>query len=140
MDPNNRQPERSAASLLKNPPKLGVFESFAYAFQGLLYVLRTQRHMRFHFVAAILALLVAALLGLSKIETVILFLTITLVLIAEMINTCLECIVDMVREDFHPLAKVAKDVAAGCVLIAAANSLVVALVILFPKIVGFWLP
>jgi len=112
----------------------GVIISFKYAFEGLFYVLRTQKHMRFHFMAAILALIVGMWAGLSKLEVLFLFFTISLVLVAEMLNTCLEAMIDMVTDEFHPLAKITKDVAAGGVMIASINAIVVGVMLFLPKV------
>lgn len=116
-----------------------LLDSFAYAFEGLLYVLRTQKHMRFHFVSAILALWVGFLMKMQAWEILILFLTIALVLIAEMFNTCLELTIDLITQHHHPLAKVVKDIAAAIVLVAAMNSLVVAAILILPRLFSFLL-
>lgn len=112
-----------------------ILKSFYYAFSGLAYVLRTQKHMRFHFLAAILVLVLSLFLHLTGVETVILFFSIGLVLITEMVNTSLESMIDLITQEQHPLAKIVKDVAAGCVLVAALNSIVVGLIILLPRLV-----
>lgn len=112
----------------------GVLLSFKYAFEGLLYVLRTQKHMRFHFLAAILSLILGAWAGLTKLEVLFLFFTISLVLVAEIVNTCLEAMIDMVTDEFHPLAKITKDVAAGGVMIASLNAVIVGIMLFLPKV------
>ncbi len=100
-------------------------ESFKYAIDGILDVFRTQKHMRFHFVTMVLVLLVALLFDLSKRDILILIFVVALVLIAEMFNTAIEAVVDMVVQSYHPLAKFAKDAAAGAVLIATATAVLV---------------
>lgn len=110
------------------------FESANFAIDGILYVARTQRHMRWHFLAAIGILLISLLLGLTKIEFIALTLAIILVLLSEMINTAVEVAVDLFQEEYHPLAKIAKDIAAGAVLIASVGAVVIGYLILFPQI------
>ncbi len=112
-----------------------VTGSFYYAFSGLFYVLKTQPHMRFHFIAAIGVLFSTFFLPLSTLEMLYLFLTISLVFLAEMFNTCIEALMDVLAEHPDPHAKIAKDVAAGGVLVASMNALVVAATVLLPKII-----
>ena len=97
-------------------------ESFKYAIDGILDVFRTQKHMRFHFVTMVLVLLSALLFDLDKRDILILMFVVSLVLIAEMFNTAIEAVVDMVVQSYHPLAKFAKDAAAGAVLIATVTA------------------
>ncbi len=95
---------------------------FKYAFEGIVHAIRTQRHMQFHFTMMVFMLILALLFHLSRDEMLILLFTVSLVLIAEMFNTAMEAIVDLVTQDYHPLAKFAKDIAAGAVLIASINA------------------
>jgi len=106
-------------------------DSVHFALQGVLQGVRAQRHLRFHFVAALLALLAGAVMGLSRAEVLVLLFAITLVILAELFNTAIEAVVDLVTTTYHPLAKHAKDVAAGAVLIAALNAVVVGLLLFF---------
>lgn len=92
-------------------------------------MLRTQRHMRFHFLTLIAVLVVGLLAHLSWAEVVILLFTITLVLAAEMFNTAIEAVTDLVTQSYHPLAKFAKDIAAGAVLITTINALAVGFIL-----------
>jgi diacylglycerol kinase (ATP) len=108
--------------------------SFRYAFAGWWYVLRTQRNAWVHAAISTGVLLMAWLLRLARVEWAILILTITVVWIAEFVNTSLEAIVDMTMPDPHPLAKVAKDVAAAAVLVGAGGAIVVGLFILGPPL------
>ena len=89
------------------------------AIEGILWAARTQRHMRYHLGAAIAVLLAALFYRVSALELILLSLAIIIVLFAELVNTALEVIVDMVSPDYHPLARRAKDVAAGSVLVAS---------------------
>jgi undecaprenol kinase/diacylglycerol kinase (ATP) len=86
---------------------------FGYAFAGLWYALRTQRNMWVHVIVAILAILLGIALRISAVEFAMIFVAITGVFIAEMFNTVFEICVDLASPEYHPLAKIAKDVAAG---------------------------
>jgi len=103
----------------------GLLESFNYAVEGLIHVLRAHRNMRVHFLAAVVVLVAALVVGVDRLELVVLLLSITFVLIAEMINSAIEAAIDIATSSFDPLAKLAKDIAAGAVLIASVNALVV---------------
>jgi len=114
------------------PHRGGLISSFRYAFAGIWWAIKTQRNMRVHLVLGICAVLLAIALGLDTAREAILALTVTLVLVAEMINTVVEAVVDLVSPTYHPLARVAKDVAAGAVLVTAIGSVVVGLFIFLP--------
>ncbi|MEI8105728.1 MAG: diacylglycerol kinase [Actinomycetes bacterium] len=103
----------------------GIFDSFNYAAEGVVHVLRTQRNMRIHFLVATVVLVVALAVNVTKIELIALLISITFVLIAEMLNTAIESTVDIATTSFDPLAKLAKDIAAGAVLIASLNAVAV---------------
>ncbi len=108
--------------------------SFKYAFAGLWYVLRTQRNARIHLLVTTVVIAVGLWLGLNRTEWAVIVLTIGLVLAAEAFNTVVEAAVDLVTAEYHPLAKVAKDVAAGSVLLMAIAAVVVGLLILGPPL------
>ena len=107
----------------RRPPS--IVESFNFALEGIIHVLRTQRNMRLHFLAAVLVLVAALWSGVDKLELIALLLSISFVLISEMINTAVEASVDVATTSFDPLAKLAKDIAAGAVLIATVNAVAV---------------
>ena len=107
----------------RRPPS--ILESFNVAFEGIIHVLRTQRNMRIHFLIAVAVLVAALAVDVSKIQLIVLLLSIAFVLIAEMINTAVEAAVDIASTSFDPMAKLAKDIAAGAVLIAAVNAVAV---------------
>jgi diacylglycerol kinase (ATP) len=111
-----------------------LLESFNYALEGIIHVLRTHRNMRFHFTAAVIVLVAAVWLGIDRIELAALLISIAFVLIAEMVNSALETAVDMATTTFDPLAKLAKDVAAGAVLIAAVNAVAVGYLVFSHKL------
>jgi diacylglycerol kinase (ATP) len=102
-----------------------LLESFNFAFEGIIHVLRTQRNMRIHFMIAAGVLLTALFTGVDRLELIALLLSIAFVLIAEMINTAIEGAVDVSTTSFDPNAKLAKDIAAGAVLIATVNAIAV---------------
>jgi diacylglycerol kinase (ATP) len=102
-----------------------IIDSFNYAFEGIIHVLRTQRNLRIHFVVAVAVLVAALVVNVSKIELIALLLSITFVLIAEMLNSAIEGAIDATTTSFDPNAKLAKDVAAGAVLIASVNAVAV---------------
>ena len=102
-----------------------VLQSFNFAFEGIIHVLRTQRNMRVHFAVAVGVLVAAVWVGVSKLELIALLLAIAFVFITEMINSALEQAIDVATTSFDPLAKLAKDVAAGAVLIATINALAI---------------
>lgn len=97
--------------------------AFGYAFEGIATAWRRQRNVRIHAVLAVLVVIAGIVLGLSPLSWAIVGLAIALVLVAELLNTALEALVDLVSPDEHPLAKHAKDVAAAAVLVASAGAL-----------------
>jgi diacylglycerol kinase len=108
--------------------------SFGYAFSGLWYVMRTQRNARVHAAAAVLAIGLGIFLHISAVEFAVTFVAISGVFIAEMFNTALEAGVDLASPQRHPLAKVAKDVAAGAVLVSAILAVIIGLFIFGPHL------
>src|SRR5215831_1156205 len=104
---------------------------FRYAQEGILHCFRTQPHMRFHFVTLAAVLLSGMLLNLDNRDMLVLVFAITLVIVAEMFNTAVEAIVDMITENYNPAAKLAKDVAAGAVLLSAMNAVIAGVLIFF---------
>jgi diacylglycerol kinase (ATP) len=115
--------ERPPAPPRRSPPS--IIETFNYAFQGVIHVLRTHRNMRIHVAIAAAVLIAALALGVSRIELIALLISIAFVLIAEMINSAIEGAIDVATTAFDPMAKLAKDIAAGAVLIAAVNAIAV---------------
>jgi diacylglycerol kinase (ATP) len=102
-----------------------LLDSFNYAFEGIIHVLRTQRNMRIHFAAAVGVLVAAVLLNVDKIQLIALLLAIAFVMITEMINTAIEATIDVATTAFDPMAKLAKDIAAGAVLIATITAVAI---------------
>ncbi|AGA70396.1 diacylglycerol kinase [Desulfitobacterium dichloroeliminans LMG P-21439] len=108
--------------------------SFRNAFRGIFYNVKTQKHFRIHLFVTIVVLLTAYWLGLERWEWAILFLTISSVLTAEAINTAVEITVDLAEPNVHPLAGLAKDVAAGAVLIAVIMAVGVGILLFGPPL------
>ncbi len=113
-----------------------LLQSFNWAFDGILHALRRERNMWIHFGAAVLVLLAALFFSLARLEVIALFVAISFVLIAEMLNTSIEHVVDLVTDELDPRAKIAKDVAAGAVLVATINALAVAYLVFYDKLTG----
>lgn len=111
-----------------------VFDSFNYAAEGIIHVLRTQRNMRIHFAVAFIVLVAALIVNVTKLELIALLISITFVLIAEMLNTGIEHAIDIATTSFDPMAKLAKDIAAGAVLIASVNALAVGYLVFAGKV------
>lgn len=108
--------------------------SFKHAMDGFIYAVKSQPNFRFHLLAAIVAVLLGFYFSINPVEWLMLVFTINMVLIAEMINTSIESMVDLITLEQRADAKVAKDVSAGMVLVSAVLSIIVALIIFLPKI------
>jgi len=111
-----------------------VWHSFRYAFAGIWHTLKTQRNANIHTAITVAVLLLGVWLRLPAPDWAVLALTIGVVFAAEIINTAIEAVVDLVAPEFHPLAKIAKDAAAGSVLVLAVAAVVVGLLILLPPL------
>ncbi len=109
-------------------------ESFNAAVEGFIYVLKTERNMRVHFLFSLFFLLLGVYLSFTYLELLALTIAITLVLATEMVNTAIEFVVDMVKSEFHPIARIIKDVGAGAVLLASINAAIVGYVLFARKI------
>lgn len=111
-----------------------LMRSFKYAFTGIKYVLKTQPNMKVHSVVGLIAIAGGFFFHISESEWLALVIVIGFVLILEVVNTAVETLVDLYTEEFHYLAKISKDTAAGAVLLMALVSIVVGLIIFLPKI------
>ena len=133
-DPEDEQPARRTP-----PPAPGrapsLLESFNYAVEGVIHVLRTQRNLRIHFLAAVLVFAGAIAVGVSRLQLIALVIAIAFVLVAEMLNTAIEGVIDVSTTSFDPNAKLAKDIAAGAVLIASVTAMAVGFLV-FQSAVG----
>lgn len=114
-------------------------KSFACALNGVAYVLATQRNMKIHTVAAVGVILLGVFLHLSRLEWGLLILTIAMVLVTEVINTALEKAIDLYTTQFHPLARIAKNVAAGAVLLAALTAIAMGILIFGARVLDLLL-
>jgi len=108
--------------------------AFSFAFQGLAHAWRTQPHLRVHVGIGAAAAVAAAAFRLSPGEWAVLLLTITAVLVLELLNTVVEAVVDLASPARHPLARIAKDVAAAAVLVAAIGSVFVGAALFGPRL------
>lgn len=105
------------------------WQSFKCAWRGIREALQSERNLRFHFSMAGLVLALAFILKLDAMRLAMLFFTISLVLVLELINTALERVVDLSCQEYHPLARQAKDMAAGAVLLAAITAVIMGIII-----------
>jgi diacylglycerol kinase (ATP) len=113
-----------------------LFVSFKYAWAGITYAFQTQRNFRIHVAVCALAIGLSVFLRLETVEISIIAITSGLVLTLELVNTAIESIVDLtVKQSYHELAKVAKDCAAGAVLVSALVALLVASILILPPLV-----
>ena len=111
-----------------------LYKSFGYAFQGIFNTIRTERNIKLHCAAAILVTIFGIWLQISKTEWMICFILFGLILALELVNTAEEATVDLFTEERKPLAKKAKDAAAGAVLIVAIFAAVIGILIFIPKL------
>ncbi len=111
-----------------------LVHSFTCAIEGVLYALKTQRNMKVHFLLGLLVLVFGSILDVNRLELLVLLITVGLVISAEMINTAIEEVVNLVTREYHPLAKIAKNVAAGAVLVTSLISVCVAYVIFIERL------
>lgn len=114
-----------------------LISGFNFAIDGLIYSVTKEYNMKFHLVTAIVVLIITMFFNVSKIELALLALTITLVFVTELINTAVERCVDLATTEYNPVAKIAKDVAAGAVLVSAINSVFMGYLIFFDKFIHF---
>lgn len=117
----------------KNP----LYKSFGYAFEGIFAGIKKERNMKIHCAAAVLVVLAGAVFQISAVKWCICFLLFGLILALELVNTALEAVVDLVTEERKPLAKLAKDTAAGAVLIAAIMAVIIGGIIFIPEMISY---
>lgn len=112
-----------------------VIRSFQYAIQGITHTVIKERNMRIHVSVSVVVLIASFVLKLSAIEWLFILFAIGGVIALELVNTAIERIVDLVTKDYHPLAKQAKDIAAGATFVYAILSVIVGIIIFLPKII-----
>jgi diacylglycerol kinase len=134
MGPSRRRGD--AAGGQPGMPRAGFFRSFSFAGQGVWHVVRTQRNMRVHLLAGAAAVAAGLVLRISAVDWACILLAIGLVLTAETLNTVVEALADLYTDEYHPLAKIAKDAAAGAVLIASAAALGVGVAVFLPRLLS----
>jgi undecaprenol kinase/diacylglycerol kinase (ATP) len=115
-----------------------LIASFGFALEGIAHAFRTQRNFKVHAGITLAVIVAGVALRISLEQWAILVVTIALVLQAELVNTALEAVVDHVAPEFHALAKIAKDCAAGAVFVSAVAAVVIGLLILGPKLLAFF--
>ena len=124
-----------------NKPKYSIkrfFKSFSYALTGIKTVFKTEQNFLFDIVFSILTIVIGFLLKLNAIEFTIVLLAIGLVISLELVNTAIEYTVDMAMPEIHPLAKAAKDISSGAVLISAIIAFIIGLIIYLPKFIALF--
>lgn len=102
-----------------------IIQSFKFALDGITYVLATQNNMRIHVIVAFIALILSIILDVPQYQLLLVFFSIVFVMCMELINTAIEKTIDLMTTEYHPLAKIAKDVAAGAVLFAAIFAFII---------------
>lgn len=117
----------------KNP----LIKSFGYAFEGIFAGIKKERNMKIHCVAMLCVMIAGIVVKLSAIKWCICFILFGLILALELVNTALEAVVDLVTDERKPLAKLAKDTAAGAVLIAAIMAAITGCIIFIPEILTY---
>lgn len=112
---------------------LKTIESFNYAIAGLIHAIRTQKNMQIHLIAAIFVLIFSLLFDLSRVELSLVIIAISLVIFAELINTAVEIIIDILTQDYSFKARIAKNISAAAVVVAAGNAIFIAYLVFFKK-------
>lgn len=121
---------------MKKKKKAPLARSFGYAFEGIWTGIRKERNMKIHCLAVILVTAAGTFLGLSAVEWCICLLLFALVISLELVNTAVEAAVDLATEEQKPLAKTAKDTAAGAVLFSAIVAVIVGCIIFIPHLLA----
>ncbi len=112
----------------------GIIKAFNAAIQGIIYTFKFERNMKIHYFVAVIVLIASLFFKPQKVEMLLLVFSISLVVISEMFNTAIEKTIDMITEEYNVLAKIAKDVAAGGVLVASLNAVVVGYMLFIDKL------
>lgn len=113
--------------------------SFGYAWQGIRCCVGKEQNLSFHLIATVITVIAGFLLGINRTEWMMVILCIGVVIAAELFNTAIEALVDLVSPQRHPLAGKVKDIAAGAVLICAAMAAIIGLIIFVPYLTRFFL-
>ena len=121
-----------------NKNKYSLKESFEFAFDGFRYALQTQRNLRFQLIVAVIVITTSTFLPMELIEWAIIFLLISLVIVAEILNTAIEKTIDLIVNHVDSTAKTVKDLSAAAVLFIALTAVVVGVFIYLPKLIAFF--
>lgn len=116
--------------------KITLIRSFYYAISGITSAIRSERNLRIHLILSLLVIFLGFAFSITSIEWLIIVLVLGGMLCSELMNSAIERVVDLATEDYHPLAKQAKDIAAGAVLLFAITSVVVGMIIFGPRILS----
>lgn len=111
---------------------------FSFAWNGIVVIIKTERNFQIHLFAALIVIAVGFVLHLSVLEWAVIVLVIGFVLVAELVNSAIEKMLDYIKPEIHPSAKIIKDVAAGAVLITAIIAVIIGLLIFIPKLFLFF--
>lgn len=114
--------------------KNNFIDSFNYAVQGIMSSIKTEKNMKFHYLAALLVIFISLFFNLTRMEFMMIFFSVTFVLSAELFNTAIERTVDLITQEYNPIAKLVKDISAGAVLISAINAFVIAYLVFFDRL------
>ena len=114
-----------------------MIDSMNHALSGIIHAFKTEKNMKIHFVVALVVIIASILLHVTRFELIAVVISITLVMLAEMFNTAVEAIVDLITDEYHELARIAKNVAAGAVVLTAVNALIVGYLVFFRKLSSF---
>ena len=130
MEEKSKNADKTVEELKK---KSSFIDAWVNAFNGIIYATTTQGNIRKQLLIAVAVMLISLLFNLTRAEFLCLMFTVILIILAEMFNTAVETVVDLYTDLYHPKAKIAKDVAAGGVVITAVNALIVAYFLFFDK-------
>ena len=120
--------------VIKMEKEKKIINSFKYAFEGIFTAFKAEKNMKIHFIIMLLVIILGIMLKISSVEWIICIILFGFVISLELVNTAIENTVDLITQEKHPKAKIAKDVAAGAVLIAAITAAIIGLIIFVPKI------
>lgn len=135
MEEKNKKEETQAQTTEQIKAKnKNLINTWKNAFEGIIYATTTQGNIRKQLAIAVIVMAISLFFNLNKAEFLCLMFTVVLIIIAEMVNTAIETVVDLYTDLYHPKAKIAKDVGAGAVVIAAINAIIVAYFLFFDKI------
>ena len=114
-------------------------DSINHSLSGIIHAFKTEKNMKIHFAISFVVILLSILTHVARFELIAIIISITLVVLAELFNTAVEAIVDLITDQYHELARIAKNVAAGAVTITALNAVVVGYLVFYRKISSFQL-